>query len=55
MLEAAFAFFSPSHRPIPKIKRGMEVAPTGGEVKMFEGRHQELLSLVAPFESQEIR
>ena len=55
MLEAALAFFCPSHSPIPKIKRGMEVAPTGGEVKMFEGRHQELLSLVAPFESQEIR
>ena len=55
MLDAAFAFFYPSHRPIPNIRRGMEVAPTGREVKMFEGRYQEFLSLVAPFESQEIR
>ena len=55
MLEAALAFFCPSHSPIPKIKRGIEVAPTAGEVKMFEGRHQEYLSLVAPFECQGIR
>lgn len=55
MLEAAFAFFYPSHRPIPKKRRGPEVAPTGGEVKMYEDSYRELLSLVAPFESQEIR
>jgi hypothetical protein len=55
MLEAALAFFYPSHRPISKIRRGIEVAPTAGEVKMFEGRYQEFLSLVAPFESQGIR
>ena len=55
MLEAALAFFYPSHRPIPKIKRGIEVAPTGGEVKMYEDSYRELLSLVKPFQSQEIR
>jgi hypothetical protein len=55
MLEAALAFFCPSPSPIPKIKRGIEVTPSGGEVKMFEGRHQEYLSLVAPFEGHGIR
>lgn len=32
-----------------------QVIPTGGEVKMYEDRYQEFLSLVAPFQSQEIR
>ena len=32
-----------------------QVAPTGDEVKMYEDRYQEFLSLVAPFQSQEIR
>ena len=32
-----------------------QVKPTDGEVKMYEDRYQEFLSLVAPFQSQEIR
>jgi hypothetical protein len=55
MLEAALAFFCPSPSPIPKIKRGIEVTPSGGEVKMYEDSYRELLSLVEPFQSQEFR
>ncbi len=32
-----------------------QVAPTGDEIKMYEDRYQEFLSLVAPFQAQEIR
>lgn len=55
MLDAALAFSTLCRSPFLAYEWGMEVAPTGGEVKMFEGWYQEFLSLAAPFESQGIR